>query len=85
MRDQPSPAENGRVQALKYTLCLESDGFVPSHRLTRRRTPWTQAVTKPIPKGTAVNEIIEFAFAQYVRLVDLPEQASYDDSKKGEA
>ena len=37
-------------------------------------------MTKPTPKGTTVNEIIESAFTQYARL-----EASCDDSKEGEA
>ena len=55
--------------------CLESDGFAPAHRLTRRPTLWAQAVVKPTPKGTTVNEIIESALAQYARL-----EASSDDN-----
>ena len=62
-RDLMPPAANGRAQTPKYTLCLESYGFVPAHRITKKPTPWSQAVGKPTPKGTIVNEVIESAFA----------------------
>ena len=79
-RDSLPPAANGRAQTPKYTLCLESYGFVPAHRITKRPTPWSQAVGKATPKGTIVNEVIECAFAQYARL-----EASRDDDEEGQA
>ena len=73
------PAASGRAQTPKYILGLESEGFVPAHRLTKRPTPWNQAVGKLTPKGTTVNEVIESAFARYARL-----EASCDKDEEGE-
>ena len=65
----PPQARESAGKSVKYTFCLESeDGFVPAHRVARKTTPLVQAATKPAPKATTVNEIMESAFVKHTRL-----------------
>ena len=59
-REQPPPTADGRRPAPRYILCLDSDGFVPAHRLARK--------TKPAPKSCLIGDAVETAFTKLARL-----------------
>ena len=66
---EEAPAEaNGRRPAPKYTLCLDGDGFTPSHRLAQKPTPWSRAVVRPSPKGLVMGDVLGSAFSKLRQL-----------------
>ena len=68
VRDTAPAVPNGHQQAAKYTLCLDGDGFTPSHRLARKPTPWNRAVVRPSPKGLMMGDILDSAFSKLRQL-----------------
>ena len=66
---EPNPTRTpNRQPAPKYTLCLDGDGFTPSHRLAQKPTPWNRAIAKPSPKGLTVGDVLESTFSKLRRL-----------------
>ena len=61
-------AATAEVPALKYTLCLDGDGFVPVDRLTRKTTPLAKATMRPSPNGLTMGEVLGSAFSRLRQL-----------------
>ena len=67
--NDPAPPQTGsRAPTPKYTLCLDGDGFIPSHRLAQKPTPWSRATVRPSPKGLVMGVILGSAFAKLRQL-----------------